>query len=93
MSITAKLFEELILVATLPMHRLSRNKTFLRQTILQEKSFPLLTASLAASLNRNMSRALSFAREVEYPYLVLLGEKDTIVDNRSAREWHGKTAS
>ena len=25
--------------------------------------------------------------------MVLLGEKDTIVDNKAVREWHGKTAS
>ena len=54
---------------------------------------PLLTSSLKASLNRNINRSQRFARDVTYPYLVLLGEKDTIIDNKAVREWHGKTAS
>lgn len=46
-----------------------------------------------ASLNRSISRAQSFANNVSYPYLVLLGEKDTIVDNKAVNQWHSKTAS
>jgi alpha-beta hydrolase superfamily lysophospholipase len=30
---------------------------------------------------------------VKYPYLVILGEKDTVVDNNATRTWHQHTAS
>jgi hypothetical protein len=33
------------------------------------------------------------ARKVNYPYLLVLGEKDEIVNNKTARTWHSKTAS
>jgi len=40
-----------------------------------------------------MDRVANFANKVEYPYLMIIGEKDTIVDNSAARDWHQKTAS
>lgn len=40
-----------------------------------------------------MDRVANFANKVEYPYLMIIGEKDTIVDNSAARDWHKKTAS
>lgn len=33
------------------------------------------------------------ADKVDYPYLMILGEKDLIVDNQKARDWHAKTVS
>ena len=33
------------------------------------------------------------ARKVTYPYLLVLGEKDEIVNNKVNRIWHSKTAS
>ena len=92
-SLTARLSDDMCIIASIPWHRLSRNKQYLRQRIAQTKNIPLMTASLMASLNRNMSRAQNFARKVTYPYLVLLGEKDTIVSNRAITQWHNKTQS
>ena len=33
------------------------------------------------------------AKQVTYPYLLCLGEKDIIVNNRRSKEWHAKTSS
>ena len=33
------------------------------------------------------------AKNVTHPYLLVLGEKDLIVNNRISREWHSKTQS
>jgi len=33
------------------------------------------------------------ARKVNYPYLLVLGEKDEIVNNKTSRAWHSKTSS
>jgi alpha-beta hydrolase superfamily lysophospholipase len=30
---------------------------------------------------------------VQYPYLLVIGEKDTLVSNSAAKEWHAKTSS
>lgn len=40
-----------------------------------------MTLGLAASFNRCFDRVEKHAAEVDYPYLILLGEKDQIVDN------------
>lgn len=50
-----------------------------------------MSPSLLASQNRNISRAKNYAYRVTYPYLLLVGERDTLVDNTASREWHSKT--
>lgn len=87
-SIIAKVRNTMLLIGSRPLHRLSRNKTYMRQVITSFKSLPLLSAGMAASINRNQGRILRFASQVSYPYLLLLGERDTIVCNKVAKEWH-----
>ena len=65
----------------------------MRQVITQKKVIPLLTAQLSSSINKNIDKAENLAIKVQYPYLLLLGEKDTMVDNLSALRWHEKTTS
>jgi hypothetical protein len=36
---------------------------------------------------------ITYANKVNYPYLLVLGEKDEIVNNSVNRAWHGKTTS
>jgi alpha-beta hydrolase superfamily lysophospholipase len=52
-----------------------------------------MTCGLVASINRNISRVQSFAYNQTYPYLVVIGEQDTMVDNSDTKRWHFKTAS
>jgi hypothetical protein len=52
-----------------------------------------MTASLGASFVRNCDSIIKNARNVTYPYLLILGEKDVIVDNLASRDWHSKTTS
>ena len=42
---------------------------------------------------RAIDRVHAGARLVTYPYLLVLAEKDVIVDNKAAKEWHALTAS
>lgn len=36
---------------------------------------------------------MTYAKRVKYPYLLVLAEKDKIVDNKRAREWHARTGT
>ena len=85
--------DDMILLTSFPYHRISRNKQYVRQVITQKKVIPLLTAQLSSSINKNIDKAENLASKVQYPYLLLLGEKDTMVDNLSALRWHEKTTS
>lgn len=84
---------EIVLLEAIPVHRLSRSKIFQRALITQQKTVPLMTASLMASVNRNISRGLRFAQNVTYPYLVVTGGRDTMVDNKKTERWHRMTRS
>ena len=65
----------------------------MRQVITSRKANPLLTFGLLSSFIRNIDRVATYANKVDYPYLMLLGEKDVIVDNAASRAWHAKTVS
>jgi alpha-beta hydrolase superfamily lysophospholipase len=61
--------------------------------ITQYKAHPFSTAKIYGSVNSNINRCATFAEKVNYPYLLILGEKDMVVDNSAARAWHSKTSS
>ncbi len=86
-------FDELVLMAPLPVHKVTRNKQYVRQIIAQRKATPFLTCSLIHSFIVNLDRVALNSVKVTYPYLLILGEKDAIVDNAGARAWHAKTVS
>jgi alpha-beta hydrolase superfamily lysophospholipase len=84
---------EAVSVGGLLLHRITRNKHFVRSITNQRKATPLVTASLFASFLRNIDQVQKNATKVEYPYLLILGEKDVIFDNASNRKWHSNTKS
>ena len=53
----------------------------------------MLTMGLADSILRNHDRVLTYASSVKYPYLMVIGDKDKIVNNKVNKEWHSKTSS
>lgn len=53
----------------------------------------MITAKIVASALKNIERAMTYAEKVTYPYLMLLGEKDVLVNNEAARRWHDRTSS
>lgn len=55
-SLTGMIADDYILVGAPPIHRISRNKQYLRQVVNQKKVFPLMSSSLMASFNRNINR-------------------------------------
>jgi esterase/lipase len=48
---------------------------------------------LVASFSRNMDLASNYAHETNYPYQLMLAEKDHLISNKIARVWHEKTKS
>lgn len=92
-NVLAGAFDEMVLVGGLALHRITRNKTFVRYVVNCRKATPLLTAGLISSFNRNIDLIAKNASKVNYPYLLILGEKDVIVCNTTTRDWHSKTTS
>ena len=57
------------------------------------KSPPLTSLGIQASFLRCVDMIHAKPRSVTYPYLLVLAEKDVIVNNKRSREWHDKTSS
>lgn len=89
----AKVMDELVMISSLPIHKICRNKPYMRMVLQTRKANPFMTAGLMNSWIKNHDRVATFAHKVNYPYLLLLGEKDVIVDNSASRSWHAKTTS
>lgn len=85
--------EEFVLAGPLPLHKVCKKKIYMRQMLQQRKAHPLLSLGLASSIFTNQERAESNARKITYPYLLVLGEKDEIVNNKVSRAWHARTQS
>jgi len=85
--------EEFTLASGMPLHKVTRNKQFMRHAITQTKANPLSSLGLQASFLRAIDRIHANAKNVTYPYILVLGDKDVIVNNNMARAWHAKTAS
>ena len=45
------------------------------------------------SVIRMQELVMAKAKTIAYPYLMILGEKDVIVNNKVNRDWHAKTQS
>ena len=53
----------------------------------------MYTASFIDSCFENSSRCQRSAKQVKYPYLMLLGDKDSTVSTPLAKSWHARTSS
>lgn len=87
------MLEEFALAAPLHFHKVCKKKVYMRQMMQQRKAHPLLSLGLVSSFVSNQDRVFANARKVTYPYLLVLGEKDEIVNNKTSRAWHAKTSS
>jgi hypothetical protein len=85
--------EEFVIAAPMSFHKVCKKKIYFRHMLQQRKAHPLLSLGLASSMITNQERALRNAKRVCYPYLLVLGEKDEIVNNKDIRAWHAKTSS
>lgn len=92
-NLMSKVMDNAILIGPLALHRITRNKNYIRTFCTTQKATPLMTASLVASFSRNCDLIARTASKVNYPYQLILGEKDLIVDNAASRDWHSKTTS
>lgn len=84
---------ESVLKADILIHKVSRNKAYLRNYMNNRKCNPLLTYGLMGSFLRSIESIKKNAAKVTYPYLLILGEKDLVVDNTASRNWHAATTS
>ena len=87
------ILDEFAVVAPLPLHKVCKSKAYVRTVITGRKATPLMSLSIADSCFKNHDRALSYASNVDYPYLLVLAEKDSIVSNKVSRQWHDQTSS
>lgn len=85
--------DELVLIGPLALHKITRNKAYVRTFYTTQKATPLMSACLTASFIRSIDSIQKNAAKVNYPYQLILGEKDVIVDNAASRTWHDKTTS
>lgn len=80
----AESLDEMVLCGGLECHKICRNKTFVRQFLLNRKANPFCSASFVLSLERNIALIHKHAEQVKYPHLLVLGDKDSIVENSKA---------
>lgn len=60
---------------------------------INRKANPFLSPGYAVSMNNHLDLVKKNASKVTYPYQLILGEKDVIVDNAAARSWNDSTKS
>ena len=92
-SACSEVLGEFVVIAPLAIHKVCRNKQYMRSVITQKKSVPLISLGLIDSFIKNHDRVMTYARQVKYPYLMVLGEKDSIINNKIDKEWHAMTSS
>ena len=85
--------DEFVINSDMPLHKVSRNRTFFRSLVGTTKSVGLNSLGFPTSCLRMIDLIHAKAKNVTHPYLLVLGEKDVIVNNRISREWHSKTQS
>lgn len=85
--------DELVLIGGMATHKLCRNKQFVRMYLNQRKANPFLTGSLAQSILQYHEVVQKNPQKVTYPYQVILGDKDILVDNAVTQKWHEATQS
>ena len=83
--------DEFVINSDMPLHKVTRNRTYHRVLIGTTKAVGLNSLGFPVSCLRMMDLLHAKAKYVTYPYLLVLGEKDIIVNNRISREWHAKT--
>ena len=91
--VLAEAADEIVVIGSLPIHKICRDKTYMRSIITQTKAVPLMSMSLCASWIDSQDKVMTYAKKVVYPYFLVLGEKDVIVSNVANREWHSKTST
>ena len=79
------LLDEFAVVAPLPLHKVCKSKAHMRSVVTGRKAAPLMSLALIDSMFKNHDRVLNYASNVNYPYLLALAEKDSIVSNKAIR--------
>ena len=82
-----------MLTGGLPLHKVCRNKQYMRLALTSTKATPLCSLGLQTSFLRSFDRVHAQAKSFTTPYLLVLAEKDIIVNNKETKKWHANTSS
>lgn len=77
----------------MPLHKVCRNRAYMRQSLTQKKAAPFSSLGMQASFLRMLDLIHATAKQVTHPYLLVMADKDIIVNNKESRKWHSQTAS
>mmetsp|Transcript_23347 Transcript_23347/g.28941 ORF Transcript_23347/g.28941 Transcript_23347/m.28941 type:complete len:87 (+) Transcript_23347:807-1067(+) len=83
----------MLLSAGMPLHMVCRNRAYMRHTLIGKKAAPFSSLGLQASFIRMIDLIQASAKQVTFPYLLVMADKDIIVNNKESRKWHSKTSS
>ena len=92
-SVLSGLLDEFAVVTPLPLHKVCKSKAHMRTVVSGRKASPLISLGLIDSFFKNIDRLQMYSSKVEYPYLLALAEKDSIVSNKASQQWHNQTSS
>ena len=85
--------DEFVINMEIPLHKVTRNRNQHLSVLQTQKGAPLASLGFMVSVIRMQDLVHAKAKSTTYPYLLVLGDKDIIVNNRVSREWHAKTSS
>ena len=73
--------DEFVINAEIPLHKVTRNRNHHMSVLQTTKGAPLCSLGFLVSVLRMQGLVNAKAKSITYPYLMLLGEKDIIVNN------------
>ena len=77
--------EEFAISAGIAVHTNCRNKAYMRLCITSIKAIPFVSLGLLSSFFPALKQIQGRSKLVTYPYQMMLGEKDTTVNNNMAK--------
>jgi len=80
--------DEMLLTSGMPTHMVCKNRTYMRLALTGKKAAPFSSLGLQASFLRMLDLIHGTAKQVTHPYLLVMADKDIIVNNNSSKEWH-----
>ena len=81
--------EEVLINPALQIQWMTHNKDYWRQILnIDQCTPPLISGGIIMSMDRCQMDVMDHAGKFKHPYLLLLGDKDKIVDNDAAREFY-----
>ena len=71
----------MLLTAGMPTHKICRNRDYMRTQLVGKKAAPFTSLGMQASFLRMIDLIQSTAKKVTHPYILVIADKDIIVNN------------